>query len=351
MDIVTKKVHEALALALILLIALPLLSALHGIAPEAQAQPLVTVTVVPPSWARVIAMIGSPFVRVVNPIPEGVDPHHYEPKPEDIEKAVKADIIVVDNLEHLPINKKLVEAARERKVPLILVEEDAMKRGWRPLKKPSGADNKHLHLDPNSTMIMVEMVIEEAVKIAKAKGAPAAQVEAMSSRLSANAAMFKSTYLSSISYAQSVLKGMSGVALYSAKTQYVAHSMGLKPVFIMLDEPEEEPKPGDIERLKASGAKCVLLLAGHEHFDERVVEDLSKAGVKVVYVNIREVMRRAGPHFVPAVTAEALVQACGKPMVEHDHHDHLHIDPVTTGLAAYAALVTVVAALLVLRRK
>ncbi|MCS7107746.1 MAG: zinc ABC transporter substrate-binding protein [Acidilobaceae archaeon] len=352
MDASRSKVHEVLSIALLLLIAFPLLSAVEGIASQPQAQPIVTISVVPPVWARVLNIVGSPFVRAVNPVPEGVDPHHYEPKPEDIERALRADLVVVDSREHLPMGKRLVEAARERGVPLILVEEDARKRGWRPLLKPSGAENLHVHFDANATLIMVDMVVERIVEIARAKGVPQAQLEAMRSALSSRASLFKAIYLSSITLGKSRAQGMEGVALYSSLSQYLARDIGITPVVILLDEHEEELKPRDLERLKASGAKCMLMLEGPEHFDQKVVKEISELGVRPVIVKVREVMGAAGPHFLPAVAAEALAQGCSaQVMVEAHEHEHQHIDPLLVGVSAYALAVTLLAAFLLLRRK
>lgn len=340
----SRKIVHGLILLALLVVALPAEA-------QTQAQPLVTITVLPPAYARIVAVLGGDLIRVVNPMPPNVDPHTYEPRPEDIERALRSDLVVVDARGHLPFGDRLIDVARERKARIVVLQEELKKRGWRPEITARGTENPHLPLDANATMLMIDVVREEIIKVAREKGVAAADLERLSARLAVASGIIKGSISAGVEVAKARLGNMSGVASYSSKGVYVLRSIGITAVGNLVEE-HEEPSPAKIRELKSKGAKCILVLEDADHYSRGIIEELRKNDIKPVFVSLREANRRGLPAAIPVMTAEALRVGCQEEVevkVE-DHHHEEGMQPLTLGLAAYSVIATIALAALLFRR-
>lgn len=319
---------------------------------QTQAQPIVTVTVLPPAYARIVAMLAGDLVRVVNPMPPNVDPHTYEPKPEDIDRAFRSDLIVVDAKGHLPFGDRLIDLARERGARIVVVIDEIKKRGWQPEITGKGVENIHIPLDANATVLMIDVVREEIVKVAREKGASAADVERLNARLAVASGIMKSMISAGAEIGKARAGNMSGVAAYSSKGVYVLRSIGIRAVDSLVEE-HEEPSPAKIKELKSKGVKCILILEDADHYSKGVIEELKKNDINPVFISAREANRRGMAAALPIMAAEALRAGCENSVKVEvaDHHDHDgESSMLTMGLAAYSLLATIALGVLLFRR-
>jgi len=306
-----------------------------------QNTPLVTITVIPPMYVSIVDLIGGGLVKAVSPIPPGVDPHTYEGTPQDIQNALKTDLVIVDVIGHLPIASKLVDAAKSSGKPYIILFDELIKRDWRPLKKPSGTDNLHIDMDKNVMIFFVEIVREEILKIIREKYPQSYEQASLIINISSQNMIniINSTY----TYAESKIKSynIDKIALYSTASQYLANSIGIDPVYILLEEPEQEPTLQSIEALKNSGARCILILQGQEEYTNVILERIQSIGVKPVIVNVREAILKGVPYLIPVIVADKLVSECSYASSPQINTRSLYTDPYFIALATYSIIVTV----------
>ncbi|MEM0043913.1 MAG: zinc ABC transporter substrate-binding protein [Sulfolobales archaeon] len=315
-----------------------------------QTQPLITVTAVPPLYAIYLSFIGDGFVDVKNPMPPGVDPHTYEPTPEVISSAVNSDLVIVDVIGHLPIASKLIEAAKERGVKYLVIYDELIKRGWKPLNKSSGAPDIHIEFDLNATLLFIDIARDAITAILREKlSNDMARFMQISSSINASADTLKRIVENSYQYARSKVSGLEGVALYSIVSLYLVRSIGIDPVYTLLEEPDQEPTPGALVDLRNSNAKCILVLEGMEEYSDRVLSEIESMGVKPVIVNIRETMLAGAPYIAPVLVASALENSCtGSQSSEAGASQTLNI--ATYALLAYSIAVSIALIYIIYKR-
>lgn len=344
-------VSRTLGAAVVVLLVVTLVS-VAPVSATYQERPLVSVAVVPPLYVYLVEILGDGYVYVFSPIPPGVDPHTYEGTPQDIQKALSADIVVVDVLGHLPISSKLVEAARASGKMYIVLFDRLLERGWEPLKKPSGALDLHFGFDENATIVSLEIIRDEILSVLRQKVSPDV-FERVSRDINTSTRDLIEVIRDIYGFARSRVSGLGGVALYSSVSLYLARSLGIDPVHVFLEEPEAEPTPRDIEALVASGARCILVLQGVEEYSDRILSVLEGRGVRPVVVNIREAIRGGVPYLVPVLVADRLRSQCGQqtlstaPVEAHS----VYSDPVFIAVVAYSVLSTAALAYLVATRR
>lgn len=340
------------ALTLIIVIFLSSIISTPGSVARGEEKPLITVTAVPPMYAQYISLIGGNYVRVYSPIPPNVDPHTYEPTPDVINRAMNSDIVIVDVIGHLPIASKLVEMARERGVSYLIIYDELIKRGWRPLNKTSGTPDLHIEFDLNATLLFLDIVRDVLNSILKAKtSSDQALYERISIYLNSSVDTLKSIISNTYSYARDHVSRVRNVALYSYVSLYLARSIGVDPVYILLEEPEMEPTPGDINNLRLSGAKCILILQGIEEYSDRIISEIQSIGVTPAIVNIRETIIENTPYLAPVIVARELERVCSSAQETSARTSYsLYSDPIFIMLLAYSVVATIALAYLIYKR-
>ena len=312
----------------ILMITLIIFTALRdaSIYTNAQLSSRISVAIIPPIYAVLLSIAAGDLVSIVNPIPPGVDPHTYEGTPQDIQRALQSDLVVVDVIGHLPIASKLVEAAKSSGKPYIVLFDELISRGWKPLKKPSGTDNVHIEFSSEAQILVLKIIRDKILEIARERY-DKTSYDVFSYSLNNSVNELIDIINSTTSYAKTIASGLSGVAIYSSVSQYLLYSIGVEPVYVLTEEPEVEPTPQALQNLKNSGAKCVLFLKGVEEYSDTVISFLKSEGITPVFVNPREMIMLRVPYLVPLVAAITLKNSCSGEISEKT-------SPITSSLGS-----------------
>ena len=197
-------------------------------------------------------------------IPAGVEPHDYEPTPSDIAKLGKSKAFVVMGLEFSEIEGELAESANNiqvidapKGVPLIDAEEDN-----------TGKD-PHVWLSPNN-MIIIAANIRDGLK----------NVDQTNSKLYDENAKKVINELKKLDseYKTGLSKCKKNVILTNHRAfAYLAKDYGFKQIGISGIEPETEPTPKEIIKIKDEAIKNnVKYIFTEELVDTRVAETIAK---------------------------------------------------------------------------
>ncbi|MEE8369953.1 MAG: metal ABC transporter substrate-binding protein, partial [Dehalococcoidia bacterium] len=134
----------------------------------------IKVVVTLPVFADFVREIGGENVEVASLIPEGVDPHTYEPRLEDANLVVDADIILVNGLGlEGPALDFITEHRASGLTNLVTIAANVPSpTAEQPVDKPifatEAGDDPHLWLDPKLARIYPETVAD-SLKIADGK--------------------------------------------------------------------------------------------------------------------------------------------------------------------------------------
>ena len=193
--------------------------------------------------------------EVISLIPSGVEPHDWEPSPQDVVRVQKAKLFVYNGAGLEPWVDKLLRDAKAKgvvvvraseRVALITGEGQATSTARRAKSgaKPKGdmhAVNPHVWLDPVRAQAQVEAIRAGFAKIDPPNAAAyAANAQAYRARLAALDAAFASG-----------LKQCArrDIVTTHAAFSYVARRYGLTQIPISGLEPESEPSPADLAAL------------------------------------------------------------------------------------------------------
>jgi zinc transport system substrate-binding protein len=186
--------------------------------------------------------------EVVTLVPFGVEPHDWEPSPQDVVRVQKAKLFVYNGAGLEPWVDKLLRDAKAKgvvvvraseRVALITGEGHGHEHGQRV--KPKGdahAVNPHVWLDPVGAQVQVEAIRAGFAKIDPANAvAYAAGAQAYRTRLAALDAAFASGLRQC---------ARRDIVTTHAAFSYVARRYGLTQIAISGLEPESEPSPADL---------------------------------------------------------------------------------------------------------
>ncbi len=126
----------------------------------------IKVVVTLPVFADFVREIGGQNVEVASLIPEGVDPHTYEPRPEDANLVADADIILVNGLGlEEPALEFIAEHRASGLTNLVTIAANVPSpTAEQPVDKPvfatEAGDDPHLWLDPKLARIYPETVAD-----------------------------------------------------------------------------------------------------------------------------------------------------------------------------------------------
>ncbi len=196
--------------------------------------------------------VGGDGVELTLLLPPGVEPHSFEPRPEDVLKVARADIFVYTSMEMEPWAEKLASAVAKSGKPLKLEAGagarylDAVKGGDDDHHRHEGAAGRtrdpHIWLDIRNAMLMVDNIAA-----ALAKAAPAKREEFL-----ANAAAYKKRLATLESRFKSGLAECKSRELIHGghyAFAYLADCYQLKYISAFGVSAESEPTPGKLMEL------------------------------------------------------------------------------------------------------
>lgn len=119
-----------------------------------------------PYYSYVANIIGDKG-KVIPLIPEGFNPHAYEPRAQDIRAINDLDVLVLNDIGHDTFARKMIEASENRDVPIIQANRDV------PLLSSMGLDqdnregvvNPHTFISISASMIQVNTIARELGKL------------------------------------------------------------------------------------------------------------------------------------------------------------------------------------------
>jgi ABC-type Zn uptake system ZnuABC Zn-binding protein ZnuA len=107
--------------------------------------------------ADIARNIASDRVKVESLLPVGVDPHSYQPTPQDVTKIAQSKLLIINGAEYEHFLESLLEnAGGEREV----IEASAGLTSRTDAESENGGADPHLWLDPNNVVVYVENIRE-----------------------------------------------------------------------------------------------------------------------------------------------------------------------------------------------
>jgi zinc transport system substrate-binding protein len=195
--------------------------------------------------------VAGDHAEVVSLVPPGVEPHDWEPSPQDVVRVQKAKLFVYNGAGLEPWVEKLLRDAKARGTMLVRTtervallsgvgDEHEAKTGAAPKGSKHGVD-PHVWLDPVRAQVQVEAIRAGLAKVDPAN-APAygANAQAYRTKLAALDAAFTN------GLKQCVRREV--VTTHSAFA-YLTRRYGLTQISISGLEPESEPSPADLVAL------------------------------------------------------------------------------------------------------
>lgn len=131
----------------------------------AQAQLNIGVTLHP--YYSYVANIVKDRATITPLVPEGFNPHAFEPRAQDVKKINDFDVIVLNDIGHDLFARKMIAASENKQVPVILANQDV------PLLSSMGLDqnnregvvNPHTFISISASMIQVNTIARELAKL------------------------------------------------------------------------------------------------------------------------------------------------------------------------------------------
>ena len=185
--------------------------------------------------AEFVSAVGGEHVQVTCLVPDGAEPHDWEPSPKDLTRLGRAQVFVYNGMVE-PWAKQALDALSERKIMPVEAGHDLFARG--------GKQDPHIWVSPKKAIIEVQR-ITEALCEADAKHTDA----------------YKANGRAYVAKLEQLDKKLSEVAQTAPKKVFVtAHAAfghlaadyGLRQLSVAGISAEAEPTPGDLQRLIAT---------------------------------------------------------------------------------------------------
>lgn len=104
-----------------------------------------------------VAQITGEKVNLMNITPPGIEPHDYEPTPQDVINLTTADLVIINGLGLEPWESKLTPELKEADIPTLKISDH--------LAKEQIQSDPHLWLDPTLHGKTVTIIAEELAKL------------------------------------------------------------------------------------------------------------------------------------------------------------------------------------------
>ena len=185
--------------------------------------------------AEFVSAVGGEHVQVTCLVPDGAEPHDWEPSPKDLTRLGRAQVFVYNGMVE-PWAQQALDALSERKIMPVEAGHDLFARG--------GKQDPHVWVSPKKAIIEVQR-ITEALCEADAKHTDA----------------YKANGRAYVAKLEQLDKKLSEVAQTAPKKVFVtAHAAfghlaadyGLRQLSVAGISAEAEPTPGDLQRLIAT---------------------------------------------------------------------------------------------------
>ena len=185
--------------------------------------------------AEFVSAVGGEHVQVTCLVPDGAEPHDWEPSPKDLTRLGRAQVFVYNGMVE-PWAQQALDALSERKIMPVEAGHDLFARG--------GKQDPHVWVSPKKAIIEVQR-ITEALCEADAKHTDA----------------YKANGRAYVAKLEQLDKKLSEVAKTAPKKVFVtAHAAfghlaadyGLRQLSVAGISAEAEPTPGDLQRLIAT---------------------------------------------------------------------------------------------------
>ncbi|MDI6878122.1 MAG: metal ABC transporter substrate-binding protein [Desulfitobacteriaceae bacterium] len=268
-----KSYRQSRMIGLFSLIVFLFLSGCTPQSSETSAQSLTVTTSISPI-ADLIRQVGGDKVNVINLVPTGLDPHDFEPKPDDIRKVAQSSIFFANGAgEELYLDKLVQNAANPHLQTVVL------SNGLNILDKSAGyPGNPHLWLDVKNAEHYVKTIRDSLIKVSPAD----------STYFQANA----DKYLNQLDELDQWIKVTIGeippearqIIVFHEAWPYYANRYGLTILRSVVHSGEAEPEPKDYaELIQLIKQKHVRALFGEAGFNPKLVQQLAEdTGVKYV---------------------------------------------------------------------
>jgi ABC-type Zn uptake system ZnuABC Zn-binding protein ZnuA len=236
----------------------------------AAAGPAVRVVATTPDLAALAAAVGGELVEVESLVPPGSDPEAFEPRPGDLDKVRRADVLVriglgydywLDGLIARTGDKRLLRGAEgyvdaSAGVPLLEIRGDSV---MNEAGHAHGVANPHYWLDPQNAVV-VSAGIAEAL---------ARQASAEAPLIVDNRQRFLTELKQRIEGWTARLAAFAGVKLiaYHNSWPYFARRFRLDVVDFIEPKPGVAPSPAHLAKLIAGGRQANVRAILHEPYE------------------------------------------------------------------------------------
>lgn len=238
----------------------------------------IQVVVTLPVFADFVHEIGGENVQVSSLIPEGADPHTYEPKPDDAGLIAEADIILVNGLGLEEPSLEFISEHRASGLTLLvtIAANVPSPTAEQPLDRPvfatEAGDDPHLWLDPKLARTYPETVAD-SLKIVDGENDPfyEATFRAYLDRLQELDREMAATL-------ESIPPERRKLVTYHNSLFHFARRYGLEVVGVATEDPARAPGPDETAELaRTAQQEGVRAFFGEIGFDNGPLEEAAAA--------------------------------------------------------------------------
>lgn len=242
----------------------------------------------------ITAKIGGGRLDVVSLVPQGVEPHDYDPSPQDMLKLADSGAFVTIGLDFSVIENKLVQAGESKmriidsKKGIVLLEAD---NSGGAEESSGGGRDPHLWLSPSDMIKMANNIAEGLQDV------DPQNKEAYMYNLAKVIEQLKKL---DEEYRKGLSDCRKDVILTNHRAfAYLERDYGFRQIGISGLEPETEPTPQEIIRIKEEALKNgIKYIFTEELVDQRIAETIAKEiGAKTIVLDPVEGIREPGDDY------------------------------------------------------
>ena len=219
-----------------------------------------------------VKQVGRERVDVTQLIPNGVNPHTYEPTPSDVLKAVKADAFFLVGLGFDSFLLKVIEAARKKEALIFYISS-----GIPLLEELHGHANPHVWLSLKNALLILE-------NIAQALSALDPEGESFYRK---NAQEYAEILKEIDKWFEKEVKSFSSLAFVAThgSLSYLARDYGLEEIGILEKSPGYEPSPRELKEIvNTMQTKKAHVIVAEPQFSVKAAEVLAKETGSVLVI-------------------------------------------------------------------
>lgn len=229
-----------------LIVTFVMIVVMAGTLTSAQDKPqdIITVLTTSPALESVIKAIGGDKVAVESIIPDGVEPHDYEPPEQELIELLRtADVVFMTGPSHLPLEERIEGLKRQGFIEAEIVNyHDYLGHGLRLLENPkTGLPNPHGYLFSPSGMVAVARTAASVFSKLDPGNADYYRCRLES---------FLAWVNRSMSASKEIVPKNAIVGIASPVLQYVLNDLGVEVKYVLLADVSTEPTEADLNKLR-----------------------------------------------------------------------------------------------------